>query len=210
MISLLLNLVTVILVTVSVAGFFFGRGEGNMAVAGTRCFRYYTVDSNSLVAIAGIPMIVYDIRGLLSRETAVPDWVSALKFTGTTVVMLTFLVVVFYLGPTQGYEKMYAGHNLYLHLVCPLCAMISFCFCETDAPMPWKRAWLAELPTVAYGAVYFVMVIVIGAENGGWYDFYGFNMGGRWYLSIVGMLAATAVIGFGLCALQRLSAGKRK
>ena len=42
------------------------------------------------------------------------------------------------------------------------------------------------------------MVVFIGASRGGWVDFYGFNIGGKWYLSFAVMLIATLLLSFGL------------
>jgi len=48
--------------------------------------------------------------------------------------------------------------------------------------------------------LYVTMVIFIGEKNGGWYDFYGFNIGGFWYLSCMVIILAT----LGLAALLRI------
>ena len=53
------------------------------------------------------------------------------------------------------------------------------------------------------------MVIIVGQENGGWADFYGFNMGGKWYISMAAMLAAAYLIGLGLWAAERLCSKKK-
>ena len=51
-----------------------------------------------------------------------------------------------------------------------------------------------------YAVIYVTMVIFIGENNGGWYDFYGFNIGGFWYISCVAVILAS----LGLAALLRL------
>ena len=40
------------------------------------------------------------------------------------------------------------------------------------------------------------MVVIKGPEKDGWEDFYGFNKGGRWYLSVVMMAVMTLAIAF--------------
>ena len=45
-----------------------------------------------------------------------------------------------------------------------------------------------------YGIVYLTMVVFIGENNGGWIDFYHFNIGGFWYISFLAVLAVTLLI----------------
>ena len=90
--------------------------------------------------------------------------------------------------------------SLYMHFAGPLIGMISFCFVETIHPVSKKMLLPAVIPTAIYGIVYIIMVILIGSERGGWIDFYGFNMGGFWYLS--GM--AIVLLTLALAAVMRL------
>ena len=93
--------------------------------------------------------------------------------------------------------------------------MLSFVFdCECEKSISPAYAAFGVAPVVLYGAVYFIMVIGVGKENGGWQDFYNFNAGGRWYVSVIVMLAAAYVTSLLLCAAQtalfRLKRGKAK
>ena len=50
---------------------------------------------------------------------------------------------------------------------------------------------------VLYSILYFYEVVIVGAENGGWADFYGFTFGGNNKLvpfSCIGMYLATYLI----------------
>lgn len=194
------DLLNAILVTVSIVSFFTGTGDGNMAVAGAKCFRYFTIDSNILAAAASLILLPYLIRG------RVPTWAAVLKFVGTVAVTVTFLTVVFFLGPTQGYRQMFAGVCLWLHLVCPLLAIFSLYLPEVRRPLP-KKAWLfGVLPVAVYGAIYAVMLLILCR----WEDFYGFNMGGFWYISLAAMLLLGALLSFVMAALQRKETLSRK
>ena len=103
------------------------------------------------------------------------------------------------------------GNNLFLHMICPLLAVVSFIFdCGGEKRLDPRLTPAGVLPTLIYGAVYFIMVIVVGRENGGWADFYGFNMGGRWYVSVAVMLAATYAAALALWALQRAYLRRRR
>ena len=50
------------------------------------------------------------------------------------------------------------------------------------------------------------MVVAIGAENGGWIDFYTFNQNGHWFSFFVVLMAAI----FGICMLVRLTFNSNK
>ena len=92
-----------------------------------------------------------------------------------------------------------------MHLICPLLAIFSCFLLETQPPLRFRCTFLGLLPTFIYGVVYIVMVVFRRA----WFDFYGFNMGGFWYLSAALMLIATFLLALGLWALRK-AVGKRK
>ncbi len=188
-----MNAANVILVTISVLGFFVTTGSGNMQVAGVKCFMFFTIDSNILAALASVFMCFFSIK-ILKRENAeIPKWLSVFKFIGTTAVTVTLLTVIFFLGPTMGYALMFAGSSLFLHLINPLLCIISYVFLENSNKLPLKFSLLGILPTLLYGLVYVVMVVFTQK----WQDFYGFNTGGFWYISLPVMLIATYL--FAIC-----------
>ena len=194
--SIVFNLLIIVGTILSVAKFFVRSGDGNMEVAGIRCLRYFTVLSNILSGLTAAVILAARVR----EKGTVPQWVLVQKYVGTASVTLTFLTVVLFLGPTQGYIPMFSGNAFFLHLVGPLLAIFSLIFTEQGAePLSKKHAMLAMLPCVVYGLLYLVMVVFVGWENGGWPDFYGFNIGGMWYLSLAVMYAANWL----LCLLLR-------
>ena len=71
------------------------------------------------------------------------------------------------------------------------------------------ETFLGLVPVVIYGAVYFVEVILIGVQNGGWPDFYSFNKNGNWMLTVVIILAATIAIGFLVRLLHNINIKKQ-
>lgn len=191
--SFLFNAANVILVVISVVGFFVSTGSGNMQVAGAKCFMFFTIDSNILAALASVCMCALSIKSIKNEKTEIPKWLSLFKFVGTTAVTVTFLTVIFFLGPTMGYALMFAGSSLFLHLINPLLCIISYCCFESSEALPAKYSLLGILPTAIYGAVYVIMVVFTQK----WPDFYGFNTGGLWFVSLPVMLAATYL--FAIC-----------
>ncbi len=203
--SMICNFLIVLLTAYGMSRFFTVGGDGNMAVMNSRCFQYFTVDSNLLAAFASLLLLFGQLRYLL-RGRPIHRALTVLKFVGTISVGLTFFTVFCFLGMLYDYRSMIEGVNLFMHLITPLLAMLSFCLLERDAALPFRSVFLGLLPTLLYGAVYMLMVVAWKR----WYDFYGFNIGGRWVLSSILMLAATLLIAAVLWALQRALSGKRQ
>ncbi|MBQ4446825.1 MAG: Pr6Pr family membrane protein [Clostridia bacterium] len=194
--SALCNAVSAALVAVAMLEFYSAKGgRANMQVKKARCFEYFTVDSNLLAAAACIIMLVFNIIGFFTGE-AIPEWAAILKFVGAAAVGVTFFVVMLLLAPYAGYAHMLEGGSLHLHLIVPVLCMASCILFDGGGRLPLFAVWLALIPVVIYGCVYFRMVVIKGPEKGGWEDFYGFNKGGRWYLSVVMMAVMTLAIAF--------------
>ncbi len=198
------NALIVIFTAYGMSRFFTVGGDGNMAVMNTRCFQFFTVDSNLLAALASLVLLIGQIR-LLRTGKPLPAAFLALKHVGSTAVGVTFFTVFCFLGSLYGYRSMVAGVNLYMHLITPLLAMGGYILLEKQPKLRFRSVFLGLLPTIVYGGVY--MVLVVFQKR--WVDFYGFNIGGHWRLSIVLMLAATFLISLGLWALRR-AAGNRE
>ena len=197
LISLAMNLATFVLVLISILWFFSeaaaGRGIGNMGTSGTGCFVFFTNDSNILAALVALIIVPFNIKSIISGKDEIPVWALTLKMIGTAAVTLTMMVVVLFLGPTQGYGIMFDGVCLELHLICPLLAIISFCFFERGMQITKKRLLWTLAPTLIYGTVYLVNVVFAKT----WPDFYGFNIGGFWYISYCVLPIVTYL--FALC-----------
>ena len=148
--------------------------------------RFFTVQSNLLCTLASV------IVAACRLSDAVPEAVLVLKFIGTVAVAVTLLTVMVFLGPTLGYGKLLTGPDLFLHLVCPLLALISYFVWDKPAA-PWTVVLLGVLPVVLYAALYLYKVL-LAPEEKRWDDFYGFNRGGKWPVSLAAMLLGTLLI----------------
>ncbi len=201
------QLIFILFTVWSVADMFFSVGSGNMQVSRSVVFRYFTVDSNILCGVSCAFSVWFMIRALRREKGDIPKAVMLFRFAGTSAVTVTMMTVLLFLGILYGYPAMFAGWNLWLHLLGPLLAILSFVWLERDGSVPEKKhLFLAALPVIMYGVVYLVMAVLIGRDKGGWPDFYGFNIGGRWYFSYLGMIAGTLLIG----AVLRKLRGKEK
>lgn len=141
---------------------------------GIKTFFMFTVNSNILVAFGMMMVIPYAIDGLRKNNYHLSNWVIVFLHAGTTTIALTFLVSLFFLAPTKGFEPIFTGSNFFLHGVCPIFTIVSFLFFISDHRIKLKESFWSIVPVILYGIVYFIMVLVIGEENGGWSDFYGF------------------------------------
>lgn len=205
--SLVSNALIFVLTAYSVISFYVKGGDANMKVRNEKCFEYFTVDSNILAAITSAVMIVFNIMSFSKGGFAAPMWALVFKLVGATAVGLTFLVVVTMLAPfaEKGYFSLFEGSSFFMHFLTPVLAMLSFVLFEGGMRIGFINILFALIPTIIYAVVYFIMVLIVGEEKGGWNDFYGFNKGGRWYITAPVIIGMTALISFGLIALHNLT-----
>ncbi len=187
-----MNALIVICTAAIVVSYFTGK-PGVLIRNGYESFKFFTTDSNILSAIAALIVLIFDIRILIGKDKEIPHWAVMAKYIGTTSVMLTFATVMLFLGPMFGYYFVLKDTAFYMHFVGPLLALLSFWLFETSYIIPKRFIHLAAIPMAIYGVVYVIEVLVIG-EFDGWDDFYGFNTGGRWYLSIAAILLGTYLL----------------
>ena len=167
---------------------------------GIRTFCMFTVNSNILAALSSFAIIPYAIDGLRKKEYILPNWVVVFMLTGTTAVALTFLVSLFILSPVKGFVLIFTGSRFFLHGVCPVLNILAFCVFVTSHKITVKQSFFALIPVAIYAIVYFVMVVLIPKDLGGWDDFYGFATRVPIWISATVILPLT----FGITTLVRL------
>lgn len=181
--SIAINLAIFVTTLVILVLYFYKDGHWQLE-RGLMAFRYFTVLSNAFCAVSALIMAVAQISG------TVPAAVLVFKYMGAVGVTVTLLTVFLFLGPTQGgYGHLLKGDNLYMHLIGPLLAIVSFRFLERDR-MPLAAALLGVVPVMLYGMVY-LYKIILAPEDRRWEDFYGFNHGGMWPVTFAAMLVGT-------------------
>ena len=88
---------------------------------------YYTIDSN-------IFLLISSTLYLISRKNP-SRIVQFACYSATLSVLITFLVVIFILYPMIDFNFQFlflTGPNLYMHVLCPIIAVISFIFFEKN------------------------------------------------------------------------------
>lgn len=198
--AFVINLIIFITTVAVVVSYFFGN-DGEYHIEPLGRFRLFTTDSNILCAVTSLIAAAAELRILTGKAEKLPLAVQVLKYIGTVAVMLTFTVVVTFLGPTMGYvEMLFKGTSIYMHLCGPILAFVSFVFLEEGEALKKRIIPLGAVSILVYGIYYLVRFVFIEPVGSGWHDFYGFNIGGFWYISAV----LINLVGVGLAALLRL------
>ena len=174
--------------------------DENFDHMGLRTFCMFTVNSNILTGIGMFLTIPYAIEELRKRNYVVPGWLVELNFMLVTSIAITFLVSLFILSPVKGFALIFTGSRFFLHGVCPILAILTFCFFIKDHYLPFRSTFLTLIPVSLYASVYLVMVGLIGESRGGWPDFYGFLTRVSPWISISLFLPLT----FGVATVLRL------
>ena len=120
-------------------------------------FIFYTEDSNILSACICAMVAVGQLVCIFTGRE-LPRWLHTLKYIATCCLTMTFLTVVFVLGPMYEdgigwYIMLCTSSMLYHHLLNPLAAMVSFVLLERQPRLPRSATVWALLPTVVYGSI---------------------------------------------------------
>ena len=174
--------------------------DENFDHMGIRTFCMFTVNSNILAGLAMLLCIPYTVDGLRTGYYHLPDWVVVAMHAAVTAVSLTFLVSLCILAPVKGFVLIFTGSRFFLHGVCPILSIVTFCCFICSHLVRPKEMLLALVPVLLYAAVYLVMVVFIGEEHGGWNDFYGFATRIPLWVSLTAIVPVT----LGIAALLRL------
>ena len=161
---------------------------------GLRTFCMFTVNSNILCGVAMLMALPYTIDGLRRKDYHMPNWMVDLLFSGVTAVGLTFLISLCVLAPVKGFVLIFTGSRFFLHGLCPILAIVAFCFFITSHIVPLRESVFALLPVLLYAMVYYFMVEILGPDNGGWDDFYGFLTRIPSWISLVSFMPLTFAV----------------
>ena len=177
LITLLSDSLIVILVIVSLI-LLFTSPSGVLAENSFLAFRYFTVLSNVLLGVIALILAVFEIVALKKKE-ALPSWSNLLFFVGSTGTTLTWLTVIVWLGPTMGYPFMYAGANLFMHMLTPVVGIFRILFLGIDSKgVSFKQSFFGMIPMVLYTIYYLTNVILHDGYGDANYDWYGFAYDG--------------------------------
>ena len=191
--ALILNIFVVVSTAAITISYYF-YSENPLVVTGLDSYKFFTTDSNILAALTSLFIIPYEIQVLRGKREKLPHAAVVFKYVGMVSLMLTFFTVIILLLPQYDIKFLILGTSFYMHIAGPIAMLVTSVFLETDSKITFPESFLALLPCIVYGTVYLIEVIIIGEKNGGWMDFYTFNRGGYWYITMFIMLAATYLL----------------
>ena len=158
-ISLLINIAIIVMEIIS-----FTLKVDTFAPNQFYLFAFYTYDSNIILLISSITIIINEIILLINKKELLNKYVIKFKYISTCLVTLTFLIVIFVLIPLEGFDSLYLqlieGNKVYLHLLCPIFAIISFLIFESSNEIKFKDTFIAIIPTIIYAVILIILNIL--------------------------------------------------
>lgn len=167
-------------------------------------FHYFTVQSNLLAILGAAFMIPYAIEGIRKKRFTIPRWLVVFQYAAASCVAITFVTALTIILPTQG-DTAVTGEDFWLHLITPLITVVLFECVETGISLTRQDTLIAQIPYWVYMIIYYIAVIVVGKERGGWSDFYLTQQFWPAWVSVILML----VLGFGVSTLLRVIQNRR-
>lgn len=198
-ISLILNSVIVGLfifgITTALLDWLWMGIDGKLTPESTNYLSFFTIDSNILLAVASLTLLVFEVLVLLNKRKGIPHWVIVFKYVSVITTSLTMVTTVFVLSPLVGAEfwKLFVNSNLFFHLISPILGIVSLVFFENEEKMNWKVSFLPLIPMGLY-AIFYITNVYTHLDNGKVdpnYDFYAFaRFGILWTILMVFLMTA--------------------
>ena len=208
--SFILNILTFLLVLVGVIVMITigskALGETNITV-----FKYFTFQSNIFMGAVALVYAIYQLLIILNKRDKLPHVLLVFNHVGVTAVGLTFLIVIFFLAPGYGFDKMYNNANLFFHALVPIVAMINYMFLEKECSFKFINTLFSIIPSLLYGIVYFIVVASLNAYGDINIDFYMFGANGPLIGAFNFIAVMSIAYGFGVAIyfINRLVFKKR-
>jgi hypothetical protein len=157
-------------------------------------YMYFTMISNTMAAISVAFVIPFAVEGIRKKRFILPGWIAVLLFISTTSET-TICIILTVLMKYIPHERIFGHGGIYAHFICPILVFILFFQIESGYQYKRNDRILACLPFFIYIILYYVMVVIIGKENGGWDDIY----------NIMGIMTPFAAILFCVIAVYTVS-----
>jgi hypothetical protein len=163
-----LNVIIVIFAGIGTYIMFKKPEAGGVLVSnGFANFKYFTVLSNAFCGIVAALRLIF---GLMHKDFSV-----ALKLMAASAVTVTLIVVGGVLAPLYPDLDMYAGSNLYFHLIVPIFAIIECVIMANEEKIPFKYTLYSAVLPLLYGNYYIGNIMVNGIgewpDTNDWYGF---------------------------------------
>ena len=176
-VSFILNILIFLLVLTGTV-IMFTIGSGALTDKGITVFKFFTFQSNVFMGIVALIYAIFQLLIIKGKKDKLSHVLLVFNHVGVTAVALTFVIVVAFLAPGYGFDKMYNNANLFFHALVPLVAMINFMFFEKEASIKFKETVYSVIPSLLYGIVYFIIVASLNGYGDINIDFYMFGARG--------------------------------
>ena len=184
MLDKIANIVIIFGTAITYRWYFVVSTKGQSWKEKKKIFRFFTYLSNLFSAIVSCLILVI----------GTPMWLMLLRLISTSSVTVTFLTVLFFLAPHIGKELLYKDDNLYMHVIGPIVAIVSFVFFENGLAIPKVYMGIGCISVIVY-AILYLWKVVFKKE---WPDFYLFNQNGKWKISFALMILLGLFVSVGL------------
>lgn len=162
---------------------------------------YFTALSNILSSIGAAFMIPYAIEGIRKKHLYIPKYIILFQFSGAICVSITMVTSLALILPTQGTMAI-TGTNFWLHVVTPASTIVLLQCVETRFTITKREALISLIPFWIYITIYFIMVVLVGEENGGWADIYKAKAFWPAWVSVIMFLIVGFAVAAGLRAFR--------
>ncbi|MCQ3907879.1 MAG: hypothetical protein MJ219_04110 [Mycoplasmoidaceae bacterium] len=123
--------------------------------------RFFTVQSNILLAIAALAIFVFDLLLLTNVANKIPKGMHIFKLCTTTSTTITMLIVVCVLTPgillglsDTPISFLYEGAGTIYHLINPILAILTFLLFETNTETELVYCTLGAVHIELYSVFY--------------------------------------------------------
>ena len=170
--ALLMSVLVLFFTFYAVAGGLIQNPNEISPERGEYLYRLFTVNSNTLSALGASFLIPFAVEGIRNKRFIVPKWVAMFQYSGAICTTLTMLFAAFLILPAKGFTIAFTGMNFWLHVVCPIMALILVFLTESRYHLTMEDALIALIPFFLYAEVYIFNVVLLGETGGGWRDIY--------------------------------------
>ena len=119
-------------------------------------------------AMGALMCIPSAIDGLLKgRVIHFSKWTVRFVYIGATSVAITFIFAILLIFPFKGSYLAFGKTNFFLHLICPILAVIFFSVMVEAKEIPAKKTILGMAFFILYAIEYEYQVLGVGEANGG-------------------------------------------
>ena len=198
--SFILNILVFLLVLIGTIVMITVRSE-ELASNNISVFKYFTFQSNIFMGFVALIYAYYQYLVIRGKNEKILQNMGIFNLIATSAVALTFVIVIAFLAPGYGFNKMYKNANLFFHLLVPVVAIVNYLFFTKSDKYHFPLTLLTIIPSFLYGVVYFIVVAALNGYGDLKIDFYMFGKDGPLigafnFLAVMSIAYALALLSY--------------